>query len=309
MAVSLDRAATLDPANTEMSDVRLAAWANEVNGGTRYFQQSGGDETALTNAVQSFENAIFIQPDSSAGHYYLGLAYLAQGNADSAIEPLDRAVSIGNADADTYRYLGRALLATDQGSRAVEILEQGRTMHPDDEALEAELLNAYAATGQRDRAVEAYEEMLATDPDNALLRYNYGSTLLQLERFDDAITQLTRAIELDASNANAHYNLGAAYQNQGFALNQRLRDEELSDAEAQQLRAERDQLFDQALPHLLEARSLTEAAGEDAAEICQALFQVYTPLGRLDEAREAGECAGITDARSNADRSRLCIFT
>ena len=202
-------------------------------------------------------------------------------------------MSIGTTDAEAYRYLGRALLATDQGSRAVEVLEEGRTMHPDDEAIRAELLNAYAITGQQDRAVEAYEEMLASDPDNALLLYNYGSTLLQMEQFDEAITQLTRAVELDPSNANAQYNLGAAYQNKGFQVNQRLTDESITDTEANRLREERDALFAQAVPYLEEARDLTEAGGEDAADICQALFQVYTPLGRLDDAREAGECAGM----------------
>ena len=293
MKVSLDRAATIDPANAELANVRLAAWADEINGGTRLFQQSGGDDNTLDRAIQAFDNANFILPDSAAGHYYLGLAYLSKGNADASIAPLEQAIELGTAEADAYRYLGRALLATDQGTQAVDVLERGRAMFPTDEALEAELLNAYAATGQRDRAVAAYEQMLANDPDNALLLYNYGSTLLQLERFDDAITQLTRAVELDATNANAHYNLGAAYQNKGFLLNQQLRDENLSDADAQRIRSERDALFEQALPHLVEARSLTEAAGDDARDICQALFQVYTPLGRLDEAREAGECAGM----------------
>ena len=293
MVTSLDRAMTLDPANTEIAVYRTAAWGNEVNKGVQLFQQSSGDDGALDNAIQTFDNAIYVQADSAAGHFYLGLSYLAKGQADTAIEPLERAVGLGNAEADAYRYLGRALLATDQGSRAVEVLEEGREMYPDDEAIEAELLNAYAITGQQDRAVEAYEAMLANDPDNALLLYNYGSTLLQLERFDEAVTQLTHAVELDGSNANAQYNLGAAYQNKGFQINQRLTDETISDAEANRLREERDALFEQAVPYLVEARSLTEASGEDAADICQALFQVYTPLGRLDEAREAGECAGM----------------
>ncbi|NNF58835.1 MAG: tetratricopeptide repeat protein [Rhodothermaceae bacterium] len=293
MVTSLDRAMALDPANTEIAVYRTAAWGNEINKGVALFQQSGGDDSALDNAIQTFDNAIYVESDSSAGHFYLGLAYLAKGEADTAIEPLERAVSIGTADAEAYRYLGRALLATDQGSRAVEVLEEGQTMHPDDEAIRAELLNAYAITGQQDRAVEAYQEMLANDPDNALLLYNYGSTLLQLKRYDEAITNLTQAVELDGSNANAQYNLGAAYQNQGFDINQRLTDETLTDAEANRLREERDALFEQAVPYLVEARSLTEASGEDAADICQALFQVYTPLGRLDDAREAGECAGM----------------
>ncbi|MCH7977338.1 MAG: hypothetical protein IIC18_12415 [Bacteroidetes bacterium] len=57
------------------------------------------------------------------------------------------------------------------------------------------------------------------------------------------------------------------------------------------LRSERDALLEQALPFLVEARSLTAAQGESPADICTALFQVYAQLSRSDEATEAGECS------------------
>jgi tetratricopeptide (TPR) repeat protein len=293
MITSIDRVMALDASNAEVGITRLNAWAKEMNQGGQLLRASGDDAEAAGNAVSAFENAVLIQPDSSDSHFNLGLAYLVQGNTEAAVAPLRQAVAMGDASAEAYRYLGVALLRTQQGAEAVTVLEEGVQRYPDDDALRAELLNAYAATNQPERAVEAYEQMIAEDPDNALLRYNYGSTLLQLGRYDEAIEQLTESIRLDPSNANAHYNLGAAYQNQGFALNQRLTEEGLSDAEAQRIRQERDALFEQALPHLVEARRLTEAAGEDAADICNALFQVYTPLGMIEEAEEAAECAGM----------------
>ena len=298
MVTSLDRATALDPALGERSGeatvTRMNAWAKEMNQGGNLLRSSGNDTTAAARAVDAFNNAVLIQPDSSASHFNLGLAYLVQGNTDAAVAPLRQAVSMGDASAEAYRYLGVALLRTQQGAEAVTVLEEGTQRYPDDDALRAELLNAYAATNQPDRAVQAYEDMIANDPENALLRYNYGSTLLQLGRYDEAVEQLTEAVRLDPSNANAHYNLGAAYQNQGFALNQRLSDENISDAEANEVRQQRDALFEQAVPHLVEARRLTEEAGEDATDICNALFQVYTPLGRIDEAEEAAECAGMS---------------
>ncbi|HLT48641.1 MAG TPA: tetratricopeptide repeat protein [Rubricoccaceae bacterium] len=297
MVTALDRAVTLDPSLGELRGdamiTRMNAWAKEMNQGGSLLRNSGSDTNAAAGAVAAFNNAVIIQPDSSSSHFNLGLAYLVQGDTEAAVAPLRRAVSMGDASAEAYRYLGVALLRTGEGAEAVTVLEEGAQRYPDDDALRAELLNAYAATNQPERAVTAYEEMIANDPENALLRYNYGSTLLQLGRYDEAIEQLTEAIRLDPSNANAHYNLGAAYQNQGFALNQRLAEEDLSDAEAERIRDERDALFREALPHLQEARRLTEEAGEDAADICNALFQVYTPLGMIEEAEEAAACAGM----------------
>lgn len=290
MASALDRAEALDPANDEVGQVRLAAWADEVNAGTRMIQSSGGDAAQLEQAIAALSNAVYIQPDSAGGHFNLGLAYLASGDAEAAIGPFERAKEAGAADAGAYRYLGMAYLATDQGTRAVEVLEEGMERHPDEEAIRAELLNAYAATGQTDRAVSAYEEMLAGDPDNALLRYNYGSTLLQLERYDDAVEQLQHAVRLSPDNANAHYNLGAAYQNKAAAVNAQMREED-DTARADALRGERDALLEEALPHLEEARSMT--SGDEEQDICRALFQVYAQLNRMDDAQEASECAGM----------------
>ncbi|MDX1419775.1 MAG: tetratricopeptide repeat protein [Rubricoccaceae bacterium] len=297
MVGALERAAALDPTMAEPSGIatitRMNAWAKEMNQGGTLLRRSGSDPEAADRAIAAFDNAVLIQPDSSSSHFNLGLAYLVGGETDDAVTPLREAVSMGDASAEAYRYLGVALLQTQQGAEAVEILEEGAQRYPADDALRAELLNAYAATNQPDRAVSAYEGMIADDPESALLRYNYGSTLLQLGRYDDAVEQLAVAVELDPSYADAHYNLGAAYQNQGFALNQRLAEEELSDAEALDIRERRDGFFEQALPHLEEARELTAAAGEDVTDICNALFQVYTPLGMIEEAEEAAECAGM----------------
>ena len=326
MMAALNRADALGPGDAEVAVIRHSAWADEMNSGMPLYHESGGNEESLTQAIQAFENAIYIQPDSSYGHYYLGLAHLANGNADDAIAPFETAIASGGGDAGAYLYCGRALLATgSNGSRALEVLEEGAGLYPDDEPLRAELLNAYAATGQTDRALAAYEDAIARDPDSAVLRYNYGSTLLQAERFDDAIIQLERAIALEPDNANTQYNMGAAYQNKATAVNAQLIETD-DDAEARRLRTERDGLLEQALPYLSNARQLTERTlsctpdpryhydastqrcrdtetdqfapnascpCSEVGDICHALFQVYAQLGRTTEAEEASECAGL----------------
>jgi tetratricopeptide (TPR) repeat protein len=292
LATTLQRAQSLAPADANLAQLRLSAWGNEVNVGGQTLRAAGSDQAAVASAVSAFENAVMLVPDSAAGHYNLGLAHLVAGHHDRAIGPLEAAIERGIGDENAYVYLSRAYLSASRGADAVTMLERARTQFPDSQPIQAELLNAYAATGQGERALGAYETAIAGDPENALLRYNYGSTLLQAQRYDEAIVQLERAIELDASNYNAHYNLGAAFQNQAAAVSERLRDA-TSDADANRLRGERDDLLRRALPHFVESRRLAAASGEDQAEICRALLSVYTTLGQTSEAREAGECAGI----------------
>lgn len=290
MVAALNRAESLDPSNSEATRLRLLAWAEEMSVGSRAMQNSGGEN--MDNVIQTFDNAVFILPDSASGYFNLGLAHLVSGNTDTAIEPLEQVLEMDGGDENAYLYLGRALMATQNGSRALEVLEEGAEMFPQSEPIRIELLNAYAVTGQTEQAISAYEAAIQDRPDDAVLRYNYGSMLLTSEQYDEAIIQLQRAVELDPDNANAHYNLGAAFQNKATAVNAQMMQEE-DTAASNRLRDERDELLSQALPRLEEARSLTEAEGETAADICNALFQVYAQLGQDENAREAGECAGL----------------
>ena len=47
------------------------------------------------------------------------------------------------------------------------------------------------------------------------------------------------------------------------------------------------------LDPLLQARTLA-AGTPDEAGVCDALFRVYTQLGRVDDAEGVAECAGIS---------------
>jgi tetratricopeptide (TPR) repeat protein len=284
-----------DPA--EITNRLQVAWGFEMNRGASAFRRAADDPTAYDDAAASFGNAVVIQPDSSAGYLNQGLAYLAAGQSAEAAEPLQMAIDKGAESAEAYIYLGRIYLSSeDRADDALTVLEQGRELFPDNEELQTELLNAYVRAGQTERAIEAYETRIAAEPDNPLYRYNYGSLLLQAERYDESIEQLVQATDLDSQNANAYYNLGAAYQNKAASYNARiaeLEDADASPAEVQAAITERGELLNEALPSLVRARELSEAGGEDAAPICQALFQVYASLGMDDEAQEAAECAGL----------------
>lgn len=282
----------------EVTNRLQVAWGFEMNRGASAFRRAAEDPTAYDDAVLSFGNATTLQPDSSAGYLNQGLALLAAGGERSAeaAEPLQMAIDKGANSAEAYIYLGRIYLSSGQANDALEVLEEGQAMFPDNEELQTEILNAYGRTGNVEEALERYADAVVRKPDDAVLRYNYGSFLLQAGRYDEASEQLMQATEMDSQNANAYYNLGAAYQNKAASFNERiseLEDGDASQAEIDAVVAERAALLEQALPSLERARELTEAGGDDASDICQALFQVYATLGQSDEASEAAECAGI----------------
>ena len=279
----------------ELTNRRQVAWGTEMNFGARAFRAAAENPDAYEDAVTSFSNATVVLPDSAAGFLNQGLALLAVGRTSDAAEPLQMALDRGSESPEAYIYLGRIYLQEDRADDALTTLERGQELFPDNEEIQTEILNAYVRAGQTDRAIDAYDARIAASPDDPLYRYNYGSLLLQAERYEEAVEQLTRATELEPGNANAHYNLGAAYQNQAADVNEQISELEDSDApqaEVDAALARRTELLNEAKPHLEEARRLTEAEGQDAADICRALLQVYAATGEIEKAEEAAECAG-----------------
>ena len=283
------RAQAVAPENQEVQNAALNLWASSVNAGNDLIRDPDADSNA---AADLFEVGTQAVPDSVQGYYGLGLARLRAADAAAAVDPLRRAVELSPNDPGPTVYYGRALLFSDQATEAVDVLEAASAQYPDDEDIETTLLNAYARSGQTDRAIERYEQSIVTKPTDPVVRYNYGALLLQAQRFDEAIEQLEQATELDAQNADAFYNLGAAYQNKAASLNEQANTAE-DNAESADLVAQRDENLEAALPYLQRAREISAGTTEET-DACEALFRVYTQLGRIDDATAVSECAGMS---------------
>ena len=289
MNTTVRQAIAIDPANADVQTVRTNAWALSVNEGNTILRDTSAAEGA---SKPLFQAAVEFMPDSSQGYFGLGLADLTSGDSPGAITSLRRATDLSPDDELAVYYLGRALLAADQGAEAITVLTAATQRFPDNAALRADLLNAYARTGRAGEALSLYEQAIstATPEEEPTLRFNYGTVLLQAGRTDDAIAQFQRSIELRPDNFDAQYNLGAAYQNQAADVNKQANDTD-DNAENRRLVGQRDALLNQSLPYFERSRALA-AEPADTRSSCEALFRVYTTLGRIDDARGVAECAG-----------------
>lgn len=290
MEADVARATQLAPTDADVITMRTNGWITAVTKGNQALVNQNVERSVSQG---HFRTAVNLLPDSSQGHYGLGLAYLTADDAASAVAPLRRALELSPGNESTHLYLGRALLLSDQATEGVAVLQAAGDRFPDNADIQNTLLNAYAMGGNTEEALARYERAVQESPDNALLFYNYGALLLRAERYDEAIAQLERATELDPTSGDAHYNLGAAIQNKAAALTRRANETE-DNAEANRLIAERDALLVRSLGPLVRAREIaagvSDAEGERTA--CNALFQVYGQLNRASDAAEVAACAG-----------------
>jgi len=157
----------LDPANVPARNNReKLAIKMALEGGRPVSVPIGGDQM------------IRIDPDQGASYYQLGLRYLRNDEAGTAVAVLRQAVALEPRDADAHLFLGLAYVS----------------------------LGAYAP------AEAALRRSIALRPGDPPA-YNYlGLVLQQQRRYPEALAAYRKAIEQDPAYAVAYVNLAASHE-------------------------------------------------------------------------------------------------
>ncbi len=122
-------------------------------------------------AVNLYERALFLRPDSVDAHNNLGVALMAQARIDEAVAHYEHAVSLDTGHANAHNNLGIAL----------------------------------AAQGKLDRAVVYHQRALALDPNHVDAHVALGNIFKYQGRFDDAMAEFARALAIRPDYADAHF--------------------------------------------------------------------------------------------------------
>ncbi len=290
----------------EIIDSRQYHWAQNFNKGVGYFnkasQATNEDTTAMffNDAIQAFENAILVQPDSSSTYKNLTYAYINAGRTDEAIKPLETLIAT-NATPDAYTMLGDiyfkqgsqemmdyrtsgnaqdSVAAMETFNKSIKVLEEGKAAYPKNNDILLLLSNAYISANKTDVAMEAFREGVEREPENKFYRYNYGVMLLSANEYEKAVNQFEAALDVDPEYENALYNAGASYVKWGAEIREAAElEENVSDAYKAK--------FEAALPYL---EKYLDYNPEDA-RVWDLLGRVYANLGMQDKSMNAFEKA------------------
>ena len=326
MAHSFGQSARID--STFLPDqLRLMrlAFVEQFNAGIgRYenaqYENDDRQQDAFQDAAWRFHAASMIFPDSASAYFNEAAAYYSAGMLDAASRVFRLALGRGMRDRELFVFLASTLetaagVQADSLGRqemmqeAVAVLHEATAVHPEDQELRSMLLNALIASGDDVSARAFYERELPKERQNKVFLYNYGTLLVRLGKYDEAAGMLSAAVDLDPDYTNARFNLGAAYVNKavGISTNLRKEEEDLAaarsrltsaewerrEAELRQMEADRKQLFNQAIEHLVVAKTITEAQVGDTRDICFVLYQAYGHIEMRQKAEEVAACAQI----------------
>lgn len=153
-------------------------------------------------AVVALKRALELNPALDAAQLQLGFALLAQGYAEEAIPHLDRVHALGA--------LGIAQIATGRYEAAVENLSAALVNHPGDPDLLYYLGRASGLLSKR-----SIDTLVAVYPDSARAHQAMGENYFVLRQMPQAEKEFSEALRQRPDLAGLHLELGLVYAGAG----------------------------------------------------------------------------------------------
>ncbi len=154
----------------------------------------------------------------ASAHQTLGGIFAKKGNFAGAVDSFEEAIRLDPDRVGVHATLGSALAELGRFDEAVAHLTEAVNRHAEDGRSCYNLGTILGMQGRFAEAVPYYEQALILTPDDADLQNNCGFALLRLGRMESAREHLERAIALNPDHADAHFNLGALLAS--FGLNE-----------------------------------------------------------------------------------------
>ena len=160
------------------------------------------------NSFTLFSHAIEVTQNNYIVHNNLGVAYDKLGRYQEAIESYKQAIRIEPDYADAHNNLGITYGKLGRWQDAIESYKQAIRIEPDYAEAHYNLGFAYDELGLYQDAIESYKQAIRIKSDLAESHFNLGVAYDRLGRSQDAIEAYKQTIRIKPDYAEAHYTLG-----------------------------------------------------------------------------------------------------
>lgn len=157
-------------------------------------------------AVESFHQAVKLDPSSSQAHHNLGVTYVRLGRDREALDEF----RLSHRLKPGYQKLLLPMVppGSKDEARSLEELREAAASAPGDIQAAFALAQGYHKAGLLEKAIGQYQDVLGRSPRHAGAHYGLGSAYAQLGRYEDSIESLKQTINLKPSWGTPHYTLG-----------------------------------------------------------------------------------------------------
>ena len=161
----------------------------------------------LAEAVEQFELALKIRPDSVDAHYNLGYAFAQQGDLTKAIDYFGKTLRLDPDNVRALNNMGVALVLQNRHAEATHYFESALKLSPRDADVHNNLGFALKNNGEPDAAVRHFSKALALDSGHAGAHNNLGLILKDNGQIEAARHHFKRALEINPKFDEARRNL------------------------------------------------------------------------------------------------------
>jgi len=175
----------------------------------------------LDEAIGQLDEAVRLHPGFVDARFNLANALAERGDAEAAIslyEDVLRKQSDGTdprSNVDVYSNLGLALIASGRIDEAIECFRRAALLEPNSATTHYNLGHALATRGDLGGAIAHLLQALQVDPANVSAHYELGNVYMAQRQLEQAAIQFRETVRLSPAYAEAHNNLGVVLASLG----------------------------------------------------------------------------------------------
>jgi protein O-GlcNAc transferase len=160
----------------------------------------------LGDAIESYHQALALDPNNADAHFLCSLALFQMGRAQEAVEKARQAIEL---DANVPEYhcdLAKFLFAKNDLDGSIAASRNALKLRPKFPEAYFNLGNALCKKELFDDGIEAYRQALALRPNDRDALNNLGMALLNIAKIDEAVVCFDQILALAPDDAAAHSN-------------------------------------------------------------------------------------------------------
>ena len=160
------------------------------------------------SAIDSYRNAISIDPMYAKAYYNLADVYHNQGLLDESVKTYEESIKIDPQFADSYNNIGNVYRELGNFDKAIESYKKTISLKPDYVEALYSLSLVFLEIENLDLMIEYSNKVLELEPKLPEVHNRLGFALLELGELNDAVFSFQRAIKINPNYSEAHNNLG-----------------------------------------------------------------------------------------------------
>ena len=159
------------------------------------------------SSIDSFKNALSLNPNYSEAHYNLGVVYQKTHQNNQALDCYQKAISLQQAYPAAHNNSGIIYLEKEQIESAIKSFEWATAYSPNYSQAYNNLGSSFQKINQFEKAKIQFEKAISIDPNYAQAYENLGIICEIINQPDEALSNFKKAITIDPNLTNSYRNL------------------------------------------------------------------------------------------------------